>query len=133
MGAEMRVVRKGSALFGAEMAKCKRCEQRGKTWKGDDPRCAFESGEYSPDNWMCATMGALRAKVESSSFWHDDHNTAIIALNDNPRLLILNWYKDRGRTDFAKIVCGNENDALTEDLAEEYINDGHPIAINRRG
>lgn len=38
---------------------CKACEKRGKTWEGDDPRCAFEDREFD-DNWKCATVGLIR-------------------------------------------------------------------------
>jgi len=39
---------------------CRLCEQRGKTWEGSDPKCAFESYGFSHDNWNCATMNRLR-------------------------------------------------------------------------
>lgn len=109
---------------------CKACETRGKTWSGEDPRCAFSDGAFSGDNWMCATMNILRGKVGESAFWHDDHNTAAIILRDNPRVLLLHWYKSRGCTDVASLLCGDEKDILTEDEALEYIKDGQVLQIS---
>jgi hypothetical protein len=116
------------------MAKiCAACETRGKTWSGGDPQCAFPDGVLTEANWMCATMALLRRKVEDSAFWHDDHSTALIALHDNPRILLLHWYKSRGCTDVAKMICGTENDPMTEVEALEYVKDGEVLAISRGG
>ena len=46
---------------------CKMCLERGKTWKGDDPKCAFE-GDFN-NNWHCATLDAIRGIC---SPWHLD-------------------------------------------------------------
>lgn len=43
---------------------CRLCTERGKTWDGDDPKCAFPDGVFSTDNWNCATMQALIDVVE---------------------------------------------------------------------
>lgn len=111
------------------MATCKACKARGKTWNGGDPKCAFPEGVFTEENWMCATMSLLRSKVEDSAFAHDDHNTALIALDDNPRILLLNWYKSRGCTDVAVMVCGTEKDPLTEVDALEYAASGKVLRI----
>ena len=52
------------------MKLCPRCLERGKTWQGGDPVCAFPSPAastttpadtpFSEENWNCATMGRLR-------------------------------------------------------------------------
>ena len=112
---------------------CKACESRGKTWKGGDPKCAFPDGVFTEENWMCATMNLLREKVEDSAFAHDDHSTALVALYDNPRILLLHWYKSRGCTDVASLICGTEKDALTEAEALEYIRDGKALSISCGG
>jgi hypothetical protein len=53
---------------------CKLCNERGKTWNGDDPVCAFENGVFSNDNWNCATMNKLRNISEEldKSMRHDN-------------------------------------------------------------
>lgn len=109
---------------------CKACEIRGKTWNGADPVCAFQGGSFSEENWMCATMALLRRKVEESAFWHDDYSTALISLNDNPRILLIHWHKSRGRTDVASMICGAEKGAMTEEEAIEYIKDGQVLQIS---
>lgn len=45
---------------------CRRCRERGKTWSGSNPRCAFKSPSFTfnPDNWNCATAWAMRDLIE---------------------------------------------------------------------
>jgi hypothetical protein len=109
-----------------------RCDERGKTWEGGDPKCAFPDGKFDVANWNCATMAALRAKVEDDAFWHDDHSTAMIMIPDDPRILVLNWYKSRGRTGFAFPVCDYEREDLTLERAEDYIRDGIVLKISTK-
>lgn len=110
---------------------CKACETRGKTWRGGDPKCAFTEGFFTEENWMCATMNLLRDKVADFAFWHDDHNTAMVVLDDNPRVLVLNWYKSRGCTDVASMICGTEKEPLTEEGALEYLNNGMVLRVSQ--
>src|ERR1017187_10290993 len=42
------------------MTNCRMCQERGKTWEGGDPKCAFPEGVFALDNWNCATANALR-------------------------------------------------------------------------
>ena len=54
---------------------CSMCEKRGKTWKGSDPVCAFDSkGMLKPqgENWNCATIGEFRRIAYSGDY--DDFN-----------------------------------------------------------
>lgn len=108
---------------------CAACETRGKTWNGGDPQCAFPDGVFTEANWRCATMSLLRRKVEEAAFEHEDHSTAMITLDDNPRILLLHWYKSRGCTDVASMICGTEKDAMTEAEALEYAKDGKVLSI----
>jgi hypothetical protein len=39
------------------------CKQRGKTWEGADPQCAFENGIFSSENWNCATADEALSKL----------------------------------------------------------------------
>jgi hypothetical protein len=97
---------------------CAACRAEGKTWEGDDPKCAFQHGQpFSPDNWNCATVARVRALLR---FEHDDHGPdglkkdwsaegyqsyATLRLDDwfefgdvPIHALYITWYKNRGRT-----------------------------------
>lgn len=93
---------------------CKMCAERGKTWNGDDPKCAFV-GAFE-DNWNCATIGALRdicyegqnpmpAGVDYQ--YCEDQKYATVNIDDieTPNgnrigmALWVSWYKRRGSTD----------------------------------
>lgn len=88
---------------------CKACEERGKTWNGSNPTCAFEKNVFSPDNFMCATANLMREVAQLEGFtdinhvWTDDENYSTINVNeikgvDNAMTLWVSWYKSRGRT-----------------------------------
>lgn len=91
---------------------CKECEIRGKTWKGDNPKCAFDekgmfkrNSDGSLDNWNCATLGKLRRFVREELSGTSD-NAHLFNENENSATLIdfqggycfMQWYKSRGRT-----------------------------------
>jgi len=104
---------------------CRMCNERGKTWSGSAPRCAFQNdGVFSKDNWNCATCNAIRDLISQddederplsiSHLWADDQNYAIIDSgyinnggDDGPEdmgtrfsgPLYVEWYKHRGATD----------------------------------
>lgn len=103
------------------MPNCKMCRERSPkelAWfTGSQPRCAFVSGIFSPDNWNCATAGAIRTICSEydredlpqgvSRTWHEDQHYATILIVDAPRpekvwfgdVLFVQWYKSRGRTE----------------------------------
>lgn len=94
------------------MKTCKLCAERGKTWMGSDPRCAFLTGRFSRKNWNCATLNELRDfsyEGQELPSWIayqycDDMKYATIAVDDCDGLdgalaLWLCWYKSRGATD----------------------------------
>ena len=88
---------------------CKRCMARGKTWEGDDPRCAFEhSDRAAHNNWRCATIDALwdLAEARDSTQYGEDCTAALIPLYDDAdgRFIVLSRYKMRGNTDCAKVI-----------------------------
>lgn len=104
---------------------CRMCRERGKTWAGDEPRCAFENGLFSRDNWNCATMNALRERAEQlGSVFRDDLAAGSIGCvpfegPDDSGYVVMTWYKDRGATGNAVVLRGDggprlltEQDAL---------------------
>lgn len=100
---------------------CPLCVTRGKTWRGDDPRCGFNSdGSFRLDNWNCATLNELaRVDVYFPSDG-DDQSLAITAL-DGGRFVILSLYKRRGRVEGAWLNDGEIMVRLTLDVAEEAL------------
>lgn len=112
---------------------CRLCTERGKTWSGDDPRCAFETGIFDTNNWNCATMSRLRdISRQLHTETRDDMACASIGYvplsNDyadgdmDAGYIVMTWYKDRGRTGQALIMWDdNEPRPLTLREAEEAI------------
>jgi len=92
---------------------CAACKERGKTWRGDDPKCAFQDGRmFNPDNWNCATVGMLRDVVYEGQDlpacvdyqYCDDMKYATVLVDgfdvaDGAMAAWVAWYKSRGRTD----------------------------------
>lgn len=92
---------------------CPRCQARGKTWNGDDPKCAFENEHaFSEDNWNCATANAIRDLFDgewelpfSFSRRYEDQNEASVSVADidletcSADTLWIGWYKRRGRVE----------------------------------
>lgn len=105
------------------MSACPRCDQRGKTWEGGDPVCGFPTrGEFSRDNWMCATMDELRELVEPDAIWSNDQHAGVLAAAGD--FLVLGWYKSRGRTESAVILDSDLGARpLTWADAERFITD----------
>lgn len=99
---------------------CKLCTERGKTWQGDDPECAFETGTFSAKNWNCATMGKLRNLCEDSTVWNEDQNAALLCGEDCDHV-VLSWYKRRGRTEGAYMLNDGIATPLTLEEAEKVI------------
>lgn len=114
---------------------CKECIERGKTWEGSDPVCGFDvSGTFDPSNWNCATLNILRDycyekgyRQEGGYTHRDDSAAASIGVLHIPEndivsgYLVMSWYKSRGRTGTANIICDDMIDQLSEDQAEAII------------
>jgi len=98
---------------------CKACKERGKTWKGTDPKCAFENGVFDSDNFRCATMGILRDI--SNPTWCDGQYASLIPIVDEGRYVVLSWYKQRGRTEGAWVLEDTEIKPLQLCVAEELV------------
>lgn len=98
---------------------CARCRRRGKTWSGDDPKCAFLMGVFSPDNWRCATMDELRdaAAASHATIWTEDQWAALLPL-ESPEFIVLSWYKSRGRVEGAWLISEEHAEPVTLEEAE---------------
>lgn len=103
---------------------CRMCGERGKTWAGSDPKCAFEGSVFSGDNWNCATMNALRGRAEQlGTVFRDDLAAGSIGYVpfDGPGgsgYVVMTWYKDRGTTGNAVVLWDDEKPRpLTEEDA----------------
>ncbi|AUG37189.1 hypothetical protein [Bacillus velezensis] len=110
---------------------CRLCRERGKTWHGSDPVCAFENGVFSPDNWACATMGKLRRLSEELGHSDRDDDSCgsigYVPLNDNYApdtyegfggYVVMMWYKERGRVGNAVFMTDERTEPLTIEHAE---------------
>jgi hypothetical protein len=69
-------------------------------------RCAFlEDGSFTPDNWSCATLGALLRITDMKEAYGDDESMQSIPVRvadeDDSGFLVLNRYKQRGCTSSA--------------------------------
>jgi len=101
---------------------CPACKKRGKTWMGEDPDCAFMTGEFDPDNWNCATMNALRSleEIPQARRWCcDDQSLLVFPLEGE--FIILSWYKNRGRTDGAWMLYSDLIEPLSLEAAERFL------------
>lgn len=100
---------------------CKACKERGKTWEGSDPRCAFNSERFDSNNWNCATAGLIRdICYEGQKLPHgvdyqycDDQKYAIVKVCHIEGLcgalaLWVTWYKQRGATDAMLLLFERE-------------------------
>jgi hypothetical protein len=113
------------------MAACKRCIERGKTWNGGDPKCAFESGVFDTDNWMCATMNALRDKAEDNRVYNNDQSGALLPDGEGS-YIVLSWYKNRGRTEGAWVFDESDLERLTLENAEALLDGKEMTTENKR-
>jgi hypothetical protein len=86
--------------------------------------CAFEYGhEFSTDNWNCQTMIALRGLTKADDgragkgtwLFHEDSRYALLPIHNSSAtmaiqdgVLTMSWYKRRGRTGRAIVICDDE-------------------------
>ena len=81
---------------------CDACKERGKTWAGDDPRCAFKEGVFDPSNWNCATANLIRDLMATVALRYLDQSQGLIVVDvDDIKAigLYVTWYKRRGETE----------------------------------
>jgi hypothetical protein len=92
---------------------CLACIAREKTWRGDDPKCAFTEGVFTRENYRCATADLIRdiTEIEDNPnihrvFCESEERYATINVDDidalgeegHPLALWVQWYKNRGGT-----------------------------------
>ncbi len=110
---------------------CKRCDERGKPEHlGSNPKCAFETGIYSNNNWQCATIGKLRYLMDKCghSRRENDESIGVLKIPDavGNGYLVMNWYKNRGSVGGALILEDDEAPRLlTLETAEAIIEAYH--------
>lgn len=111
---------------------CRRCIERGKTWSGSDPKCAFRNGFFVTDNWNCATMNKLREIAdEIKTTQRDDNSCGSVGYipMDNDYIededfdtyggyIVMMWYKNKGKTGNAVFMTDELTTALTVKHAE---------------
>lgn len=100
---------------------CPLCKERGKTWQGGNPVCAFTSGVFDSNNWNCATASKIRSLVIDDAIWNEDQYCAIKPVLDCGEFLLVSWYKRRGRTDGIWIVKDDKIEPITLDIAIEIL------------
>lgn len=90
---------------------CKYCEERGKTWEGEDPICAFnDDGLFNKENWNCALLNELRELVEFLEIetYNKYSEDRIASIPNEDGFLILSWYKQRGKVDIIAYIDSNK-------------------------
>lgn len=110
---------------------CNLCKKRGKTWNGDDPKCAFVDGVFNSDNWNCATMEELRKIAEEiETTQRDDNSAGSIGylpvdnefasddFNTFGGYVVMMWYKNRGKTGNAVFMTDGSTEPLSIKHAE---------------
>ncbi len=77
---------------------CPACVERGKTWKGDDPKCGFTDGirVFTTDNWNCATLNSLRDVAYVTHAM--ENKIGVVPHHEEGGFILLFWYKSRGAT-----------------------------------
>lgn len=117
---------------------CNACIKRGKHWQGSDPKCAFdEKGNFTSDNWNCATLSKLREIAEDYDLVQTANETSIATLyvpsldldeiteSDNfdayGGFIVLSWYKNRGNTGNALFMSEEGTLPLSIKHAERFI------------
>ena len=95
-------------------------------YSSDPIGCAFKTGVFSSKNWNCQTMAALRemARDEDGAVaWREDQACARLWSEGDPAdevrgdgcdgWVILGWYKNRGQTESAQVMCDDHWEPLT--------------------
>ena len=84
------------------------------------PRCAFVTGEFSPDNFRCSTMKKLRDMCYANphAIIQSEEQSIVVFAGVDTRFVILEWYKDRGKTEKAYMSCENEEGTRPLSLEE---------------
>lgn len=125
---------------------CKLCDERGKTWEGSDPVCAFPGDVFVSRNWNCATMNKLRELAENGSTSESEYcdqpgwswygvswraGDSSFAVLESPIVegewvewvewIVMSWYKGRGAVGAAQVFSDETMKPLTLEIAERAI------------
>lgn len=115
------------------MSACHRCVARGTMKNTATPKCAFESGTFSGNNFLCATSTALRDLLSTgfevtagvAASYVDDTTFVSVPIDiesiEGAAFMIMSWYKRRGCTDVIAIVYEGVVAPITLAQAEEAI------------
>lgn len=117
--------------------KCKLCIEQEDWWKvnnplGSQPKCAFETGEFSKDNWCCGTLSKLREYGRANNgkygnfYYRDDIEKGtinVVGIPESDELpgyyIVLGYYKERGKVDQCHLIGRKGN--LTLEMAEKML------------
>lgn len=68
---------------------CKMCIERGRPAHYDsEPECAFESGEFSSENWNCATVNKIRCFIAYEPAQDKYNESRLMRKNDQTYVLL---------------------------------------------
>jgi len=88
---------------------------------GSDPQCAFPNGVFRTVNWSCAGLHRLRDDAEAVEVWNDDQHCAVLPFPDSCDFVVLSYYKHRGNTEGAWLVCDHIMRPLTTQDVRAYL------------
>jgi hypothetical protein len=94
---------------------------------GSPRKCGFNDfGMFTSDNWACGTLMELRPDFDTPQRHGDDDQNLYVIPTDGC-FIILGVYKSRGATEFATLVNGSEQRALTLEMCERVLDGKGPI------
>ena len=107
-----------STWYGQNAQPCLSCRDRGKSWAGSDPVCAFDLSESFNDNYACATLLELRELLHKpndlikGSVFEGQHSVLVdLMFTEFPNRhvvgLYISWYKRRGSTEQIWLLSDN--------------------------
>lgn len=95
----------------------------------DPVQCAFEKGVFDHDNWNCETMNELRERCDYER--RDDMSAASFGVIHIPDVeaggkiqqgyIVMTWYKQRGKTGQAHVMCDDDVPTLLTLKTAEYV------------
>jgi hypothetical protein len=98
-------------------------------------KCAFdENGVFKSENWNCATMIELRKDIgddwafsKKQGYVYGDDQSCYVKHVKDGIFLILGWYKNRGRTEYAGLFCDSMVYPLALKAAEAILEGKSPL------
>lgn len=91
-------------------------------------KCAFPNGVFDTSNWNCCTLISLRADIgdewafsKKQGYSYGEDQSCYTRYVGDGLFLVLGWYKDRGRTEYAGILDSEKMLPLRLDQAEAIL------------